>query len=124
MVSVRYIVDDVDKAIEFYTRYLAFELKMHPAPTFAILVKDDLRLLLNSPSTIGGGGQSMSDGEKPKPGGWNRISLQVSDLAAIVEDLRKKGARFRSDVIIGIGGNEILLLYPAGNLIELFEPKK
>lgn len=123
-VSVRYIVDDVDKAIKFYTEFLGFNLVMHPAPMFAILDRGDLRLLLSAPSEQGGGGQTMPDGEKPKPGGWNRILLEISDLKGTVDALRKRGARFRGDIIKGIGGDQILIIDPAGNYVELFEPHK
>jgi len=124
-VSVRYIVNDVDAAIAFYTQLLGFSLNMHPAPTFAILSLGDLRLLLSSPTGPGGGAQPMPDGRKPEPGGWNRIQLEVSDLAKKVETLRKAGAHFRNEIVIGIGGNQILLDDPSGNPIELFEaPKK
>ena len=95
---------------------------MHPAPTFAILSRGDLRLLLSQPSGEGGGGQAMSDGTQPEPGGWNRFSLEVSDLAALVEELRAAGAHFRSDIVTGVGGKQILLEDPSGNPIELFEP--
>jgi catechol 2,3-dioxygenase-like lactoylglutathione lyase family enzyme len=121
-VSVRYIDDDVDTAIAFYCRHLGFHEEMHPAPVFAILRRGDLRLLLSAPSQLGGGGQSMPDGTQPKPGGWNRISLEVSDLATIVEALRKEGVHFRNDVVTGVGGKQILLDDPSGNPIELFEP--
>ena len=121
MVSVRYIVHDVDEAIAFYTDRLGFTVEMHPAPTFAMLDRGDLRLLLSAPSERGGG-QSMPDGRRPEPGGWNRIVLQVSNLAATVEGLRKKGVRFRNDIVIGVGGNQILLEDPSGNCLELFEP--
>jgi len=124
-VSVRYIVNDVDAAIAFYTQLLGFNLNMHPAPTFAILSRGDLHLLLSSPTGPGGGAQAMPDGRKPEPGGWNRFQLEVSDLAQTVETLRKAGAHFRNEIVIGIGGNQILLDDPSGNPIELFEaPKK
>jgi catechol 2,3-dioxygenase-like lactoylglutathione lyase family enzyme len=123
-VNVRYIVDDVDKAIEFYTEHFDFKLVMHPAPPFAMLDRGDLRLLLSAPNSQGGGGQAMPDGTLPEPGGWNRISLQVSDLKSVVESLRKKNVRFRNDIVHGIGGDQILVEDPAGNCIELFEPKR
>ncbi|MGH8161455.1 MAG: VOC family protein [Gammaproteobacteria bacterium] len=123
-VSVRYIVDDVDAAIAFYTEHLEFNVVMHPAPSFAMLDRGDLRLLLSAPSSQGGGGQVMPDGTKPQPGGWNRISLQVSDLPAIVETLRGKGVKFRNDVVHGVGGDQILVEDPSGSLIELFEYKR
>lgn len=119
-VSVRYIVDSVDAASEFYTRYLDFEVEQRPAPGFAMLKKDNLRFLLNEPSGLGGG-LNMPDGRRPEPGGWNRIQLQVDDLAAVVAALRKAGARFRNDIVTGRGGKQILLDDPAGNPVELFE---
>ena len=121
-VSVRYIVDDVDTAIAFYTERLGFNEDMHPAPTFAMLSRGDLRLLLSQPSGAGGGGQAMPDGTKPEPGGWNRFTLEVDDLAATVSDLRDAGADFRNDIVTGVGGKQILLNDPSGNPIELFEP--
>ena len=120
-VSVRYIVYDVDVAIEFYCGYLGFQETMHPAPTFAILDRGDLRLLLSAPSECGGG-QSMPDGTVPAPGGWNRISLEVDDLAATVDALRAVGVRFRNDIVTGVGGHQILIDDPSGNPVELFEP--
>ena len=122
-VSVRYIVNDVDAAIDFYCRHLGFQEVMHPAPTFAMLSRGDLRLVLSAPGGgPGGGGQAMPDGTMPQPGGWNRFSLEVSDLAATVEALRKEGAHFRNDIVTGLGGKQILLDDPSGNPIELFEP--
>jgi catechol 2,3-dioxygenase-like lactoylglutathione lyase family enzyme len=123
-VSVRYIVDDVDAAIAFYTEQLGFEEVMHPAPTFAMLARGDLRLVLSAPSGAGGGGQAMPDGTKPEPGGWNRFMIEVADLASLVETLRQAGARFRNDVVEGVGGKQILLEDPSGNPIELFEPTR
>jgi catechol 2,3-dioxygenase-like lactoylglutathione lyase family enzyme len=123
VVSVRYIVDNVDEAIEFYTNHLDFHLDIHPAPGFARLSRGNLHLLLNAPGA-GGAGQAMPDGRKPTPGGWNRIQIELEDLAAKVEMLRNAGARFRNDVVIGNGGKQILLDDPAGNCIELFEPPK
>jgi catechol 2,3-dioxygenase-like lactoylglutathione lyase family enzyme len=124
-VSVRYIVDDVDAAITFYCEHLGFQEVMHPAPSFAMLVRGDLRLLLSAPGEAGGpggGSQAMPDGRKPEPGGWNRISLEVADLDATVTALRTAGVRFRNDVVTGVGGNQVLLEDPSGNPIELFEP--
>jgi catechol 2,3-dioxygenase-like lactoylglutathione lyase family enzyme len=121
-VSVRYIVDDVDAAIEFYTRHLGFALELHPAASFAILSRGELRLLLSAPSGPGGASQPMPDGRRPEPGGWNRIQLQSDDLDGLVARLRGAGARFRNDIVSGIGGKQILLEDPAGNPIELFEP--
>jgi catechol 2,3-dioxygenase-like lactoylglutathione lyase family enzyme len=123
-VSVRYIVHDLDAAIDFYTGNLDFSVVMRPAPTFAMLSRGDLRLLLSVPSERGGGGQSMPDGTKPTPGGWNRISLEVADLAGMVQRLRATGAHFRNEIIVGVGGDQILLDDPAGNCIELFEPHR
>jgi catechol 2,3-dioxygenase-like lactoylglutathione lyase family enzyme len=122
-VSVRYIVDDVDTAITFYTQLLGFGVDLHPAPGFAILSRGDLRLLLNISAGPGGAAQAMPDGRKPEPGGWNRIQLQVPDLAKEVETLRNAGAHFRNDIVTGMGGKQILLDDPAGNPIELFEPQ-
>jgi catechol 2,3-dioxygenase-like lactoylglutathione lyase family enzyme len=121
-VSVRYIVDDVDAAIEFYCRELGFEEVMHPAPSFAMLSRGELRLVLTAPGGGPGGGQAMPDGTLPEPGGWNRFQLQVDDLEAIVVRLRDHGVRFRNEIITGVGGKQILLEDPAGNPIELFQP--
>ena len=123
-VSVRYIVDDVDTAIAFYCDHLGFEERMHPAPTFAMLTRGDLRLVLSAPSGAGGGGQAMPDGTSPKPGGWNRFMLEVDDLATIVAALRDAGVRFRNDIVTGVGGKQILIDDPSGNPIELFEPTR
>jgi len=120
-VSVRYIVDDVDAAIAFYCAQLDFAEEMHPAPSFAMLRRGDLRLLLSSPSSRGGGGQAMPDGTVPRPGGWNRISLPVSGLDTLVESLRGAGVHFRNDIVNGVGGRQILLDDPSGNPVELFE---
>jgi catechol 2,3-dioxygenase-like lactoylglutathione lyase family enzyme len=120
-VSVRYIVDDVDAAIAFYTGHLGFGVAMGPAPGFAMLAHGDLRLLLNAPGA-GGAGQAMPDGTRPQPGGWNRIQLQVKDLAGLVDTLREAGATFRNEIVAGRGGRQILVNDPAGNCIELFEP--
>ena len=123
-VSVRYIVDDVDAAIAFYCDHLGFEERMHPAPTFAMLTRGDLRLVLSAPSGAGGGGQAMSDGTSPEPGGWNRFMVEVEDLATTVAALRDAGVRFRNDIVIGVGGKQILVEDPSGNPIELFEPTR
>jgi len=120
-VSVRYIVDNVEEAIAFYTTHLDFQVDLHSAPGFARLSRDNLRLLLNAPGA-GGAGQTMPDGRKPASGGWNRIQLEVKDLVTKVDSLRKVGAHFRNDIVIGNGGKQILLDDPAGNCIELFEP--
>ena len=121
-VQVRYIVHDVDAAIVFYTKQLGFALDMHPAPPFAMLSRGDLRLVLSAPNPLAGGGQSLPDGTRPEPGGWNRFALQVHDLAATVEALRASGARFRNEIVSGVGGKQILVEDPSGNPIELFEP--
>jgi catechol 2,3-dioxygenase-like lactoylglutathione lyase family enzyme len=121
MVSVRYIVEDVGEAIGFYTRHLGFGVEFNPAPGFAVLSRGDLRLLLNAPEA-GGAGQAMSDGRKPEPGGWNRIQLEIRDLAVEVERLRSAGVRFRNEIVVGRGGKQILLEDPSGNPVELFEP--
>lgn len=123
-VSVRYFVDDVDAAVDFYTQHLGFTVAMRPAPSFAILARGDLRLLLNAAGGPGGATQPMPDGRKPEPGGWNRIQLQVDDLEHKVAALRKAGTRFRNDIVTGFGGKQILLDDPAGNPIELFEPPR
>ncbi len=121
-VQVRYIVNDVDAAIAFYTQHLGFHEDMHPAPAFAMLSRGELRLVLSAPNPAGGGGQSMPDGTKPEPGGWNRFSVEVPNLETTVEELRKAGAHFRNDIVVGIGGKQILVDDPSGNCVELFEP--
>jgi catechol 2,3-dioxygenase-like lactoylglutathione lyase family enzyme len=121
-VSVRYIVDDVDAAIDFYCRELGFEEVMHPAPSFAMLSRGELRLVLTAPGGGPGGGQPMPDGTVPEPGGWNRFQLEVDDIETVVTRLRDHGARFRNDIITGVGGKQILIEDPAGNPIELFQP--
>ncbi len=122
-VSVRYIVRDVDAAIDFYERCLGFRTEMHPAPGFAMLSRGDLRLALSAPGGgPGGGGQAMPDGRLPEPGGWNRFQLEVSDLDGVAERLRAAGTRFRSDLIVGVGGKQVIVEDPSGNPVELFEP--
>ncbi len=123
-VQVRYIVDDVDAAVAFYTDLLGFALVMHPAPPFAMLTRGDLRLVLSAPNPSGGGGQAMPDGTLPRPGGWNRFAIEVDDIEATVGTLRGVGARFRNDVVTGMGGKQIILEDPSGNPIELFEPTR
>ena len=121
-VSVRYIVDDVDAAIGFYCEQLGFDEIMHPAPTFAMLARGDLRLVLSAPGGGPGGGAAMPDGTMPEPGGWNRFQLEVDDIEATVARLREHGARFRNEIITGVGGRQILVEDPAGNPVELFQP--
>lgn len=123
-VSVRYIVHDVDEAIRFYCDRLGFEEVMHPAPTFAMLQRGDLRLVVSAPGGGGGGGQAMPDGRVPEPGGWNRFTLEVPDLASLVEELRAQGVTFRNDIVVGNGGNQILVEDPSGNPVELFQPTR
>jgi catechol 2,3-dioxygenase-like lactoylglutathione lyase family enzyme len=120
-VSVRYITDDVDAAVDFYVGRLGFNVEMRPGPGFAMLSRGDLRLLLNRPGA-GGAGQPMPDGRRPQPGGWNRIQIEVSNLEREVEALRQAGASFRNDIVTGQGGSQILLEDPSGNPIELFQP--
>jgi catechol 2,3-dioxygenase-like lactoylglutathione lyase family enzyme len=121
-ISVRYIVHDVDAAIAFYCQQLGFQEVMHPAPTFAMLSRGELRLVLSAPGGGPGGGQVMPDGRMPEPGGWNRFSIEVDDLAGTVEALREAGVHFRNDIVTGVGGKQILLDDPSGNPVELFEP--
>jgi catechol 2,3-dioxygenase-like lactoylglutathione lyase family enzyme len=120
-VNVRYIVNDVDAAIPFYTDMLGFKLEMHPAPGFASLSGGDLQLLLNRPGA-GGAGQAMPDSQRPAPGGWNRIQIEVDDLEATVEKLKSSGVRFRNEIVTGNGGKQILVEDPSGNAVELFQP--
>lgn len=121
-VQVRYIVTDVDAAVKFYRDRLGFTEVMHPAPAFALLTRGDLRLTLSAPNPSAGGGQPMPDGRAQAPGGWNRFAIEVEDLEATVATLRQAGAKFRNDVVVGVGGKQILLEDPSGNPIELFQP--
>jgi tRNA-Thr(GGU) m(6)t(6)A37 methyltransferase TsaA len=123
-VSIRYIVDDVDAAIAFYCGQLGFTEQMHPAPTFAMLGRGALRLVLSAPGGGPGGGQPMPDGTLPEPGGWNRFSIEVDDLVGTVARLREGGAHFRNDIVTGVGGKQILVDDPSGNPVELFEPTR
>ena len=120
LVSVRYMVDDVDAAVDFYTRHFDFVLRSSAAPAFADVVRGRLRLLLSGPKSSAG--RPMPDGRTPGPGGWNRIHLIVDDIAGEVERLRAAGLTFRNDILSGPGGQQILLEDPAGNPIELFQP--
>ena len=120
LVSVRYMVDDVEAAIAFYTKHLGFALRMSAAPAFADVTRGQLRLLLSGPTSSAG--RPMRDGTVPSPGGWNRIHLIVSDNAADVDKLRAEGLTFRNDIVSGPGGQQILLEDPSGNVIELFQP--
>jgi catechol 2,3-dioxygenase-like lactoylglutathione lyase family enzyme len=119
-VNVRYMVDDVDAAIAFYTTHFGFTVNMSAAPAFADVVRGNLRLLLSGPASSAG--RAMADGTVPEPGGWNRIHFIVPDLAAEVERLTAQGVQFRNDVVVGPGGSQILAQDPAGNLVELFQP--
>jgi catechol 2,3-dioxygenase-like lactoylglutathione lyase family enzyme len=119
---VRYIVNNVDAAVAFYTQHLGFRASAQSGPDFALLARDSLQLLLSPPKGPGGGSQRMPDGRRPEPGGWNRIFVQSSNLQGDVEVLRKAGVRFRNDIVGGPGGRQILIEDPSGNLVELFEP--
>jgi len=119
IVSVRYMVDDVPAAVEFYTTNFGFTVGMN-SPAFADVTRGHLRLLLSGPASSAG--RAMADGEKPGPGGWNRLHMVTDDLASEVERLRAAGVRFRNDVVTGPGGSQILALDPAGNIVEIFQP--
>lgn len=122
IVNVRYMVDDVDAAVEWYTKHLGFSLLSNHAPAFADVRRGPLRLLLSGPTSSAG--RPMPDGERPRPGGWNRIHLVVDELPAEVARLRAAGVRFRNDIVTGPGGSQILLTDPSGNLVELFQPAR
>src|SRR5689334_13001230 len=119
IVSVRYLVDDVEAAVAFYTKVLDFEVLNNFAPAFADVTRGNLRLLLSGPTSSAG--RPMADGTKPGPGGWNRIHFMVDDIDAEVARLRDAGVRFRNDIIEGPGGKQILLLDPSDNVVELFQ---
>ncbi len=119
MVNVRYMVDDVDTAIEFYTKHLGFEVRTSAVPAFADVTRGNLRLLLSGPASSAG--RPMPDGARPSPGGWNRIHL-IADIATEVARLRDAGVSFRNDIVTGPGGRQILLEDPSGNVVELFQP--
>jgi catechol 2,3-dioxygenase-like lactoylglutathione lyase family enzyme len=119
-VNVRYMVDDVDDAIAFYTKLLGFELLTSASPAFADVKRGNLRLLLAGPTSSAG--RPMPDGTKPGPGGWNRIHFIVDDIDTEVARLRNDGAQFRNDIVAGPGGKQILLQDPSGNIVELFQP--
>jgi catechol 2,3-dioxygenase-like lactoylglutathione lyase family enzyme len=126
-VQVRYIVNDVDAAIAFYCQQLGFKEEMHPSPMFAMLSRGDLRLVLSmpgGPGTPGGGSQPMPDGRRPEPGGWNRFAIEVTDLEALVSSLGTAGAKFRNEIVTGVGGKQILVDDPSGNPVELFQPTR
>jgi catechol 2,3-dioxygenase-like lactoylglutathione lyase family enzyme len=120
MAVVRYLVDDVDAAVAFYTTRLGFTVTRRMGPPFAMVSRGDLTLWLAGPQSSAA--KPMPDGRRPEPGGWNRLVIEVPDLAALVEDLRRGGARFRNEILSGVGGKQILVEDPAGNPIELFQP--
>jgi catechol 2,3-dioxygenase-like lactoylglutathione lyase family enzyme len=121
-VSIRYIVNNIDAAVGFYTKHLGFSVQLRPNDMFAMLTRGDLRLVLSVPGGGPGGGQVMPDGTRPEPGGWNRFSIEVSDITATVTQLRREGVRFRNDLVTGVGGKQIIAEDPSGNPVELFEP--
>jgi predicted enzyme related to lactoylglutathione lyase len=119
-ISIRYMIDDVPAAVEFYTTRLSFTLEINAGPAFAAVSRDGVRLLLSGKASSGR--RAMPDGRQPVPGGWNRIQIQVDDLEAMVKRLSDEGMKFRNDIITGPGGSQILLDDPSGNPIELFQP--
>ena len=121
VVAIRYIVNDVDSSVNFYTTVLDFQVEKHVESAFASLSLGNLILFVNSPGA-GGAGQAMPDGEMPGPGGWNRFQIEVKDIDSTVRELRSKGGKFRNEIVTGVGGKQILLQDPSGNLIELFQP--
>ena len=122
LVNVRYMVDDVESAVAFYTTHFGFELRTSFAPAFADVIRGNLRLLLSGPTSSAG--RPMPDGRTPGPGGWNRIHFIVDDIESEVARLRDGGATFRNDIVSGPGGKQILLEDPDGNLVELFEARR
>ena len=122
MINIRYLVDDVDAAVAWYTKHLGFTIISNAAPAFADVKLGALRLLLSGPKSSAG--RPMADGEHPRPGGWNRIHLIVDDVPAEVTRLRAAGVRFRNDIVMGPGGSQVLLMDPSGNLVELFQPDR
>lgn len=120
LVSVRYLVDDVQASLDFYTGHLGFEVNLDAAPAFADVLRGNLRLLLSGPQSSAG--RPMPDGARPGPGGWNRIHLIVDDIEAEVARLREAGVPFRNDIVSGPGGRQILIEDPSGNVVELFQP--
>jgi catechol 2,3-dioxygenase-like lactoylglutathione lyase family enzyme len=121
-VNVRYMVDDVDAAVAWYTKHLGFTILSNASPAFADVTLGSLRLLLSGPTSSAG--RPMPDGDRPRPGGWNRIHMIVEDLPAEVARLRAAGVQFRNDIVKGPGGSQILLMDPSGNLVELFQPAR
>jgi len=121
-VNVRYMVDDVDTAVEFYTKHLGFKPGINNAPAFADVTRGNLRLLLSGEKSSAG--RPMPDGESPAPGGWNRIELVVENLPSEVERLKAEGVQFRNNIVTGPGGSQILMIDPSGNFVELFQPKE
>jgi catechol 2,3-dioxygenase-like lactoylglutathione lyase family enzyme len=122
MTQVRYIVNDVEEGISFYTSKLGFKLEMHTTGAFAMLSSGDLRLVLSVPNTASAGGRPMPDGSQQSPGGWNRFAIEVSDISDKAEKLKKAGVHLRSSIVTGIGGKQVIIDDPSGNPIELFEP--
>jgi predicted enzyme related to lactoylglutathione lyase len=123
-VRVRYMVNELDPAVEFYTKYLGFQVKQQNKPNFAMLSRGNLEFVLSTPFGPGGAAKPMPDGRKPEPGGWNRIIINVDDLQAEVARLKKAQLHFRNDIVSGPGGSEILLDDPSGNPVELFQPSR
>jgi len=121
MARIRYIIEDVDQAITFYTRHLGFTLEFNASPAMALVMRGDLHLLLSGPQSSGA--RSLPDGQRPSPGGWNRLVIEVEHLPTVMETLKQAGVPFRRDDIVrGPGGQQIWIEDPSGNLIEVFEP--